>query len=58
VFNLGNETTEIRAGDRIAQLVLHNNLAPKYRPAPVESGLFDRIPGDGRGEAGFGSSGS
>lgn len=58
VFNLGDSVAEISKGDRIAQLLLHENLAPQYTPIEIDAGLFDRIPGDGRGTNGFGSSGS
>lgn len=58
VFNLGPVPVSITVGDRIAQFVLHHNLAPSYTPVDVGSNLFDRIPGDSRGQNGFGSSGS
>lgn len=57
VVNMGEDTELIRAGERIAQLILHDNIADRYVPFEVDSGYFARIPGDSRGEAGFGSTG-
>jgi len=57
VWNLGDEPHVVQPGERIAQLVLHDNIAGRYQAIEVPGRQFDRIPGDGRGEAGFGSSG-
>ncbi len=57
VYNLGVDTAVVRKGERIAQLILHTNTSSEYVPVEVDIGLFDRIPGDSRGEAGFGSTG-
>lgn len=57
VVNMGDDVELIRAGERIAQLILHENIADRYVPFEVEAGYFSRIPGDSRGEAGFGSTG-
>jgi dUTP pyrophosphatase len=52
LVNLGTEPYEAEAGDRIAQLLLVPCLTPELR-------TVDELPpsADGRGEAGFGSSG-
>jgi dUTP pyrophosphatase len=52
LVNLGSEPYEAEAGDRIAQLLLVPCLTPEVR-------AVDELPPsrDGRGEAGFGSSG-
>ena len=52
LVNLGSEPYEAEAGDRIAQLLLVPCLTPDVR-------TVDELPpsADGRGEAGFGSSG-
>jgi len=52
LVNLGSEPFEAEAGDRIAQLLLVPCLTPGVR-------TVDELPpsADGRGEAGFGSSG-
>jgi len=52
LVNLGTEPYEAQAGDRIAQLLLVPCLTPELR-------TVDELPpsADGRGEAGFGSSG-
>lgn len=57
VTNMGDRHKIIEKGERIAQLVLHENVAARHHAIAVDSGMFERIPGDGRGEAGFGSSG-
>lgn len=52
LVNLGPDAHDIDVGDRIAQLVVTPIAAP-----PIE--LVDELPpSDGRGEGGFGSSGS
>lgn len=57
VVNMGDDVELIRAGERIAQLILHDNIADRYAPFEVDANYFGRIPGDSRGEAGFGSTG-
>lgn len=58
VFNLGQSEHTIQRGERIAQLILHENIAGRYQPVSIDHGYFARIPGDSRGEAGFGSTGA
>lgn len=58
VRNLENDDKWVRKGDRIAQLIPHENVACAHHAVAIDRGLFDRIPGDGRGEAGFGSTGN
>jgi len=50
LYNSGGEPFVIRAGDRIAQLVVQAVAEPEFVAA-------DELPGSGRGEGGFGSSG-
>lgn len=57
VFNLGNKPATIDAGDRVAQLILHKNTSAEYVSVEVSDQYFSSIPGDGRGAAGFGSTG-
>lgn len=57
VWNLGKSATTIRAGERIAQLIPHLNVAVNSPMTEVTAEEFDAIPHDGRGAAGFGSSG-
>lgn len=57
VWNLGSEPCSVVAGERLAQLLLHQNIAGRYQAVEVPSKQFDRIPGDSRGVNGFGSSG-
>lgn len=57
VRNLEQRTVRVAKGDRIAQLILHENTTSGYEPVSVDPGMFERIPGDTRGVAGFGSSG-
>jgi dUTP pyrophosphatase len=58
VRNLEDEDKWVRKGERIAQLIPHDNVATNHHAVEIDRGLFARIPGDGRGEAGFGSSGN
>lgn len=58
VWNLGEEPHKVLRGERIAQFVLHENVAAKFRAVPVADRDFAQIPGDGRGTQGFGSTGS
>lgn len=58
VRNLADRQVTVHAGERIAQLILCPNLAPDYRARWASADEFDAIPHDGRGSAGFGSSGN
>lgn len=58
VRNLESEDKVVAKGDRIAQLIPHENVATNHHAHEIDLGLFERIPGDGRGESGFGSSGN
>lgn len=58
VQNLTSDSVRVKAGERIAQLVLHENIAARHFAHEIDQSLFRRIPGDARGESGFGSSGS
>lgn len=58
VWNLTSEKVILRAGDRIAQLILHENVSARYRPEAVSAERFDAVGGDSRGVAGFGSTGA
>lgn len=57
VWNLGDEPVEVRAGERLAQLIPHFNVALTTPVVEVSAEVYDAIPHDGRGIAGFGSSG-
>lgn len=57
VRNLNGETVVVREGDRIAQLLLHDNIAARHAAVSVDRQMWNRIPGDSRGESGFGSTG-
>ena len=58
VWNLTGRHVMLRSGERIAQLILHENVTSKFTPMEVSRERFDAIDGDDRGEAGFGSTGS
>lgn len=58
VYNLGPDPVTLKAGDRVAQLILHDNVSARYVPAVVDVETFDAIPHDGRGTSGFGSTGT
>lgn len=47
----------IEEGERVAQLVLHDNISALVGVNTIDRESFDRLPGDGRGAAGFGSTG-
>ena len=53
VFNLTDKPVQVPHGDRLAQLILFNNVSEQYTPLPVA-----QLPETGRGANGFGSSGS
>jgi dUTP pyrophosphatase len=58
VWNLTEDPVTLPVGDRVAQLLVAPNIAPMFRPILVGSDEFEAIPHDGRGTAGFGSTGS
>lgn len=58
VRNLNGSEVTVRAGERIAQLIPYDLVAPRFVPKMVDRTAFDVLPHDGRGEAGFGSSGT
>lgn len=58
VWNLTEESVTLPAGDRVAQIVIHPNIAPMLRPILIGQQEFEAIPHDGRGTSGFGSTGS
>jgi dUTPase len=53
VFNLTKEVVHVPHGDRLAQLILFDNVSERYQLAEVEE-----LPSTGRGANGFGSSGN
>jgi dUTP pyrophosphatase len=57
VWNLGSEPVTVERGDRIAQLLLHDNIASVLPVTQVSDEEFASIPGDSRGPRGFGSTG-
>lgn len=57
VWNLTGAAIHVPAGTRLTQLILHHNLAPQFTIEQVDEAAFHRLPGDGRGSAGFGSTG-
>lgn len=57
VWNLGTEPVEVQAGERLAQIIPHFNVAMSAPIVEVDEAEFDATPHDGRGDAGFGSSG-
>jgi dUTP pyrophosphatase len=58
VTNLSDEPVTIATGERVAQFIPHVNVAARVGFTEVGRDEFDRLPHDGRGAAGFGSSGS
>ena len=58
VYNLGSEPVTVAAGERIAQMLLHINVARVHDPVWVHAADFEGIPHDGRASAGFGSTGT
>lgn len=58
VRNLNGKGVLVEKGERLAQLVPMFNVAPDFRPRWASATEFGAIPHDGRGEAGFGSSGT
>jgi len=57
VWNLGTDSARVEAGERIAQLLMHVNVARLHEPVWFAPDEFDALPGDGRGDHGFGSTG-
>lgn len=53
VFNLTNSPVSVPDGDRLAQLILFDNVSERYTPESVVE-----LPQTGRGANGFGSSGN
>ncbi len=58
VWNMTDQRVFVPAGTRLTQLIIHGNMAIGFEPIEVGFDTFDRIPGDGRGTLGFGSSGT
>lgn len=58
VHNLGDDVAVVQDGDRVAQFILHPNVSPLYEARWASAAEFDAIPHDGRGQAGFGSTGA
>lgn len=58
VRNLNGKGVWVEQGERIAQLVPMYNIAPDFRPRWASAAEFGTIPHDGRGDNGFGSSGT
>jgi dUTP pyrophosphatase len=59
LYNLGQQSVTISAGDRIAQLIPHLNLNGSLPIAQVSRETFDRVAAvDNRGSNGFGSTGN
>lgn len=58
VQNLSDDQVHLKDGDRIAQLILHPNVTAQFEPTWISAAEFGQIPHDGRGVAGFGSSGA
>lgn len=58
VHNIGQIAVDVPAGTRLTQLILHQNLGDRYLVSKVGEDAFDQLPSpDGRGSAGFGSTG-
>jgi dUTP pyrophosphatase len=53
VENLTDESVEVKAGERLVQMILFSNQTATFQPVRV-----DKLQPSARGEAGFGSSGS
>lgn len=58
IWNQGESTAYIGPGERLAQLILMPNVTGAFAPKWASADEFAAIPHDGRGEAGFGSSGA
>lgn len=57
VQNMSAEPVEVKTGERLAQFIPHVNVAGLVTTRELGRKEFDRLPHDGRGEGGFGSSG-
>jgi dUTP pyrophosphatase len=57
VRNLSPTQVILEAGERVAQLILHDLVANQYFASWATPEEFAAVPGDGRGERGFGSTG-
>lgn len=57
VWNLADRPVQVKAGTRLAQMVLHRNDSAGFVAVGVSSDAFADIPGDGRADNGFGSTG-
>lgn len=58
VTNLSDDPVYVEAGERIAQFIPHTNVALETTLHEVDRRTFESLLHDGRGEAGFGSSGT
>lgn len=56
-LNPSDDAVVVKRGERLAQLILHDVVSSRYTPDSISARAFERIPGDGRGESGFGSTG-
>lgn len=56
-YNLSHRRAEVQAGQRLAQVIPHRNITRDYEIVPINPHQFDALPHDGRGSAGFGSTG-
>lgn len=57
-YNLSHRRVEVHAGQRLAQVIPHRNITRGYQIEPINPYQFEALPHDGRGAAGFGSTGS
>lgn len=58
VTNLSDEMVTIEQGERLAQMIVHRNYTAEVVVQEFDSQSFDELPHDGRGAAGFGSTGT
>lgn len=58
VRNLGDKPVTVERGERLAQFIPHFNAAHGLAIPALTQAQFDALPHDGRGAAGFGSSGA
>ena len=57
VYNLGPNSAVLEPGERVAQMILHDNVSVRFAPVAISESEFEAIPHDGRGTNGFGSTG-
>lgn len=57
VRNMTKNGVKLARGERVAQLIFHDLVTPRYTPMSVSGAAFEAIPHDGRGASGFGSTG-